>query len=55
MLVMLFFSGMNAPNRKTLFGKRLKNNLPESFEMASTNIYTDCKPYSCINSMGKWV
>lgn len=40
-------SQRNAPtHRKALFSQRPKNNLLESFEMASTNIYTDCKPYT---------
>jgi len=55
MLMLLFPYGMNAPHRKALFSQRRINHSPEGFGMPSTNIYADCKPYSCENSMGQWV
>ena len=53
MLIMLFSNGLHAPHRKALCSQKLINNSAEGFEMPSTNINKDCKPYSCKNSMGK--
>jgi hypothetical protein len=53
--VQAVFQKNEPSHHKALFRQSPADNSPKGFEMASINIYTNCKPYTRKKSIEKWV